>query len=247
MSLSSFPLFFPHSGWFFHGESGIWNVVFCNVTLLDVVYTYQSSRYITNSVSPKSLTDTRAIMSVGGLGTNVVSLAVDGSGIDGNPTYEQAYSWELSRQLLGPAAYIYAPTNVLNIHSEIDLNGSKLQLIPLVLFIGALSVFDFTRKSLYFGAESSHLESNSCLVLYISLRIVIATWKAEYVELAALHLSDPLTTVQTLYGHLDPALTWEADADKKFESETEGDRLRVGPVPLSNDGSKGSVFMVTKG
>ena len=92
------------------------------------------------------------------------------------------------------------------------------------------------------------MESNSCLVLYISLTIVIATWKAQYVELAALHLSDPLTTVQTLYGHLDPVLTWEADADKKFGSETEGDRLRVGPVPLSNDGSsKGSIFMVTKG
>jgi hypothetical protein len=81
----------------------------------------------------------------------------------------------------------------------------------------------------------------------MSVRIVIATWKAEYVELAALHLSDPLTTVQTLYGHLDPVLTWEADSDKKFGSETERDRLRVGPVQLSNDGSQGSVFMVTKG
>jgi hypothetical protein len=140
MSLSSFLLFF-HSGWFFHGESGAWNVVFCNVTLLDVTYTYQSSRYIVNSASPKSLTDTRTIMSVGSFGSSIVSLAVEGSGSDSNPTYEQAYSWELSRQQLGPAAYIYAPTNVLNIQSEIDVNGSKLQLIPLVLFIGALLVF----------------------------------------------------------------------------------------------------------
>jgi hypothetical protein len=54
----------------------------------------------------------------------------------------------------------------------------------------------------------------------MSLRIVIATWKAEYVELAALHLSNPLTTVQTLYGHLGPVLTWEADSNKKFGSET---------------------------
>ena len=81
----------------------------------------------------------------------------------------------------------------------------------------------------------------------MSLRIVIATWKAEYVELAALHLSNPLTTVQTLYGHLGPVLTWEADSNKKFGSETERDRLRVGPVQLSNDGSQGLVFVVTKG
>ena len=96
-----------------------------------------------NSASPKSVADTRTIMSATflGLGTTVVSLAVDGSGLDANPTYEQVYSWELSRQLLGPAAYIYGSTNVLNIQSEIDLNGSKLQLIPLVLFVGALLVF----------------------------------------------------------------------------------------------------------
>jgi hypothetical protein len=68
-------------------------------------------------------------------------LAVEGSGIDADPTYEQTYSWELSRQMLGPAAYIYGSTNVLQIQSEIDLIGSKLELIPLVLFMGALSFF----------------------------------------------------------------------------------------------------------
>lgn len=138
-----FSFFFIHSGWFFHGESGAWNVVFCNVTLLDVTYTYRSSRYIVNSASPKSVADTRTIMSVPfiNLGTPVVSLAVDGSGLDANPTYEQAYSWELSRQLIGPAAYIYGSSNVLGVQSEIDLNGSELQLIPLLLFVGALLVF----------------------------------------------------------------------------------------------------------
>ena len=74
------------------------------------------------------------------LTTSAVSLAVEGSGIDANPTYEQVYSWELSRQTLGPAGYIYGSTNVLDIQSEIDLNGSQLQLIPLVLFVAALLV-----------------------------------------------------------------------------------------------------------
>jgi len=46
-----------------------------------------------------------------------------------------------------------------------------------------------------------------------------------------------------------PLPTWGADSYKKSGSETEGDRLRVGPVQLelSNDGRQGSVFMVTKG
>ena len=140
MSLSSFSFF--RSGWFFNQNDGASNVIFCNVTLLDVMYTYQSLRYIMKSASPKSLADTHTIMSASfsGLGTTVVSSAVEGSGSDANPTYEQVYSWELSRELLGGAAYFYESTNVLHIQSEIDLNGSKLQLIPLVLFMGALLV-----------------------------------------------------------------------------------------------------------
>lgn len=93
------------------------------------------------AASLKSLADTHTIMSAsfGNLGLIVVSEAVKGSGLNANPTYEQAYSWELSRHLLGGAAFFYEPTKVLSIQSEIDWNGSKLQLIPLSLFMGALS------------------------------------------------------------------------------------------------------------
>jgi hypothetical protein len=84
-------------------------------------------------------------------------------------------------------------------------------------------------------------------VLCISLRIVLRTRRAQYVKLAALHLSDPLMMVQRLYGHPDPLLTWEADSGKIFGAETEEERLRVGPISSPNDSGEGLCFGVTKG
>ena len=76
---------------------------------------------------------------------------------------------------------------------------------------------------------------------------MIAIWGVQYVELAALHLHDPLTMIQRFYGHPDPVLTWETDTDKKIEFEMEEDRLCVGPVPASTSGTQGSIFVVTQG
>ncbi|KDR68207.1 hypothetical protein GALMADRAFT_272694 [Galerina marginata CBS 339.88] len=221
--------FIPNSGWFVHGNNGAWNVVFCNVTALEVTYKYESLRYITVSSSPQPLTTARYIMSAGfeRSSTTVISSAVAGAGLQSNTTFEEAYSLELSRQMLARAAFIYEPKNVLRIQYENNVNGSKLQLIPLVLFVGALLVF-------------------ACQVLYIALRTVIATWGVQYVGLAARHLGDPLATMQRVYGHPDPALTWEMDSEKRFGFETERDRLRVGPVALSGNDIPGSAFMVRK-
>ncbi|KDR67245.1 hypothetical protein GALMADRAFT_283600 [Galerina marginata CBS 339.88] len=226
----NYSTFIPNTGWFLHGESGGWNVVYCNITALDVTYNYQSSRYIVQSSTPASVAVTRAIASAAFLDeyTSAVSNAVNGAGLQQGTTYEEAYSLELSRRVIGPSAFIYKPTNVLEIHSQHGVTGSRLELAPLIIFIGTLLVF-------------------ACQILYIALRIVIATWGVPYVQIASLHLSDPLTTLQRLYGHPDPMLTWETDSDKKFGSETEGDRLRVGPVYLSNDARLGSAFMVTTG
>ncbi|PPQ97614.1 hypothetical protein CVT26_002372 [Gymnopilus dilepis] len=226
----NYSTFVANTGWFLHGESDAWNVIFCNITAVDVTYGYQSSRYIMQSASPKSLADTRAMMSPGFLLSNtaVISEAVDGAGLQSNTTYEEAYSLELSRFMLARGAGLYAPTDVLRIESNNYVNGSKLQVIPLAIFVATLLVL-------------------ACQVLYIALRIIIATWGIQYVQLAALHLSDPLTMMQMLYGHPDPVLTWETDSNKRFGAEMEEERLSIGPVPLSSNGSSGSVFMVTKG
>ncbi|KAF8898218.1 hypothetical protein CPB84DRAFT_1780608 [Gymnopilus junonius] len=220
-----------NTGWFVHGNNGAWNVVYCNVTALQVTYTYASSRFLFRSSTPASLFAAQRMMS-GGLvniaGNTVISAAVDGAGLQTSTTYEQAYALELSRQMLARGAYIYEPVDVEQIASENLVNGSDLQVIPLVLFIAALIVF-------------------ACQTIYISIRVILAAQGVQYVRLAALYLSSPVATVQSLYGHQDPLKTWETDSMERFGPETEADRLRIGPTPLSINGQPGSAFVVTKG
>ena len=65
-------------------------------------------------------------------------------------------------------------------------------------------------------------------------------------HLAALYIKNPLTAVQSLYGHPDPVLTWEEDTNKRFGVESEADRLQIGPVS-NGDHDQGAVFAVIKG
>lgn len=70
-----------------------------------------------------------------------VSDAVNGAGLLTNMSYEEAYSLELSKQALARGAYIYEPRDVLSISKELNIIGSRLQLIPLVVFVFATVVF----------------------------------------------------------------------------------------------------------
>jgi len=125
-----------------HGSNGAWNVVFCNVTALDVVYTYASSRYIVSKSVPTSTISAQHIMTVGFMDqTNAVSYAVDGAGLQDNTTFEETYSLELSRQTLARGAYMYEAKPVLGINKELIVIGTRLQIIPLVLFVAATLIF----------------------------------------------------------------------------------------------------------
>lgn len=131
-----------YRGWFVHGSNGAWNVVYCNLTALEVTYTYTSKRYITNSAVPTDDDSTRHIMTVMfNTFSAQVSDAVNGAGLLTNMSYEEAYSLELSKQALARGAYIYEPRDVLSISKELNIIGSRLQLIPLVVFVFATVVF----------------------------------------------------------------------------------------------------------
>ena len=129
-------------GWFVHGSNGAWNVVFCNVTALEVTYTYSSSRYIVDKSVPTSTLSAQHVMTVGFMDpTFAVSYAVDGAGLQENTTFEEAYSLELSRQTLARGAYMYEAIPVLGINNELIVIGTRLQIIPLMLFVLATLIF----------------------------------------------------------------------------------------------------------
>ncbi|KIK03994.1 hypothetical protein K443DRAFT_676313 [Laccaria amethystina LaAM-08-1] len=218
--------FVPNSGWFIHGSNGAWNVVFCDVTALDVQYVYSSSRFIVRESTPLSADSARHVMTLGIEGGSVmVSQQVDGAGLQTNMTYEQAYGLELSRQAIARGAFVYESTGVSTIQRELETIGTSINLVPLALLLGGMLVF--------------------CLfVLFVVVQILLSAARVPYVRLAALQLNDPLTTVHALYGPVDPASTWTDQTFKKFNAETEGDRLSVGPIPV---GEYYSQFGVTKG
>ncbi|KAF8955571.1 hypothetical protein BDZ97DRAFT_1926616 [Flammula alnicola] len=214
-----------NTGWFIHGNQGSWNVVFCNVTTLDVVYTYASSRYFHYSSSLTDVNSTQHIMTIGlSAATTAISYAVDGAGITSNVTYEDTYALELSRQMLARGAKVYETTDALGVEYEYNIIGTRLQLIPLVLFCISMVTL-------------------AAFVLLVILRTIQASRNVPYVHLAALYLKDPIMTVQRLYGHADPVLSWEDRSDKTFGEESEADRLLVGPA-LSGPHT---IFAVTKG
>jgi len=66
------------------------------------------------------------------------------------------------------------------------------------------------------------------------------------VRLAAIHLNDPVATVQGLYARQDPVKSWEYDTTKRFGVELEEDRLSVGTVRY-DPAQPGLVFAVAKG
>lgn len=125
-----------------HGSNGAWNVVYCNLTALIVSYSYTSSRFVANSIAPTDDNSTRHIMTVifDAVSTQV-SAAVDGAGLLTGVTYEEAYSLELSKQALARGAYIYESRDVESISKELNIIGSRLQLIPLVIFVLATLLF----------------------------------------------------------------------------------------------------------
>ena len=149
-------------GWFVHGKSGAWNVVLCNVTVLDVSYTYSSSQYITNTAVSTSIETARYVVTAMFYSSStLVSDAVDGAGLQTKTPYEEAYSLELSRQSLARGAYIYAPSDALSILRELNIIGTELQLIPLVIFVAAMLLFSCVDLATSFFFLKTYSETTS--------------------------------------------------------------------------------------
>ena len=135
-------LILTNSGWFIHGSNGAWNVVFCDVTALDVQYVYSSSQFIIRESTPLSADSARLVMTLGIEGGSVrVSQQVDGAGLQTKMTYEEAYGLELSRQAIARGAFVYESTGVSAIQRELEIIGTCIDLVPLALLLGGMLVF----------------------------------------------------------------------------------------------------------
>jgi hypothetical protein len=147
------------SGWFIHSSAGAYNVVYCNVTVLDIFYTYTSSQYIVRQATPFPVQDARRIIALGyDGGSRDISKFVEGAGVSTKETYEQAYARELSRQVTGLGAYLYRPKNALEVQSQYEILGSSLNLVPLAILVSAMLIYGCVLPSstLYSYILTSH-------------------------------------------------------------------------------------------
>ena len=143
-----------------------------------------------------------------------VSDAVEGAGLQENRTYVEAYGFALSRQVLARGADIYEARDVIDVAKEQSVIGTKLQIIPLIIFAAAMVLFSQVVHDL---SEIQHYNRiHSIQVLVVTVRMLISVSGIPYVRLAASHINDPVATVQGLYGRPDPVLSWEDDTTKKF-------------------------------
>jgi hypothetical protein len=124
-----------------HDSNGAYNVVFCNVTALDVTYLSESpSAYTLLSASPTSLVQAQYIATFAFEGPNygAVADAVDGTGLITNEPYEQAYGREMARRILASSAFLYiGRESETPVGIKVGVNGSRLKIAPLATVLAS--------------------------------------------------------------------------------------------------------------
>lgn len=70
----------------------------------------------------------------------------------------------------------------------------------------------------------------SLLTLTIAISASMGSYSTPFVHLAHTRLTSPLPYIHALFGPVDSAKTWKEDGLELFSSETDVDRLDVGPV-----------------
>jgi hypothetical protein len=113
-------------------QVGATNVVYCNVTALDAIYTYSQSQYVIHESSPSSLENAQHMMAFGASATWVKTI-VEGTGPQTIMSYEQSFALMLARQVMASGAHLYRPKDALEVRSERPVSGSMMNLVPLTI------------------------------------------------------------------------------------------------------------------
>ncbi|KAG8913760.1 hypothetical protein FRC01_004396 [Tulasnella sp. 417] len=216
--------FVNNTGFFKHSRTGAWNVLYCNNTVNDVKYRYvPASNNVEGSYqiisSDPSTVRMASLISIGvdmaALWRNVPS-RTDGAGLRGG-SYTTAFAQELSRQLIGLSAALYEPIPVTAIAETSVVLGSRVHLIPLGLYLASVVIYALT-------------------TLIIGITALIEARSIKFVKLVHLRITSSLPIVHALFGPVDCSRTWKNDGVEMFSTESETDRLYVGPVRTQTEG-----------
>jgi len=222
-------VFIGQTGFFYRGGSYMpVNVLYCDISIRDVRYSYTSSftdssskttvpsgtdgTFQTLSSTVSSLETARFF--TGSLDWNIMTTyipdRVEGAGLfSGN--YANAYALELSRELAAMTGSIYSSIPVETVNTFEETWGSRIQIAPLVLYLLVVLIFSIT-------------------TLVIGLQSLIASYTTPFLGLAHKRITSPLPLFYYSFGRVDPVQTWEENDLDLFLAESESDRLNVGRV-----------------
>lgn len=129
-----------------------WNLLYCDLTIRNVRYTYTSSSASgngagTGSFKTVSLEDASvgvtqlfaAVSNVLYIPQNIPAI-IEGVGVESG-NYADAFGLELSREWLAFGSWFWEPAAVLSIEGSKPVLGSSIKLLPLSLYIGTTSLF----------------------------------------------------------------------------------------------------------
>ncbi|KAG8907625.1 hypothetical protein FRC01_007615 [Tulasnella sp. 417] len=216
--------FVNNTGFFRHGRTGAWNVLYCNSTINDVKHLYEpasngvggSYQIISSDISSSRMAYLVAIGFDMGVIRKHLPSRIEGAGLRGG-SYTTAFAQELSRELMGLTAAMYEPIPVTAIQRTSVVLGSRVQLIPLGLYLGSVLIYALT-------------------TLIIGIAALIEAHSVKFVKLVYLRITSSLPIVHALFGPVDCSRTWSKDGVEMFSTESEKDRLYVGPVKTQTEG-----------
>ncbi|KAF7345593.1 hypothetical protein MVEN_01578100 [Mycena venus] len=217
--------FVGDTGFFVHGHSGSWNIISCDVDVLDVQYAYVNGSYTTRYTTMADLNTTRRVVSLSDeiIPTQLPSV-VDGVGlVSGN--YAAAFSQELSKEMIALSSQIWINATADQVFNIVPNVGSRFPLAPLGLLVIFMALYGM-------------------MALFLTFLALRATSVQAYASIARLRLMDPLCMIHAAYGPMEASKTWKDDSKALFGVEGEQDRLNIGPMALP-DGKVG--FGVSRG
>lgn len=127
-----------------------WNLLNCNITFHDIDYEYSDDTgmgvgtFTTKAYSDSSPQTRQLLLALAS--TNMADIAynidlfIDGSGI-ATGSYADSYAIELSREFMAFGASAFIPSQVESIHILKRVVGSRIELIPMVLYLAIIVVF----------------------------------------------------------------------------------------------------------
>ncbi|KAG8932298.1 hypothetical protein FRC00_000072 [Tulasnella sp. 408] len=216
--------FVNNTGFFRHGRTGAWNVVYCNSTVNDVKYRYipassgtgGSYQTISSTVSSVRMATLISIgLDMGAIRYNLLP-RIDGAGLRGG-SYTTAFAQELSRELMAFSSALYEPIPVTAIAETSVVLGSRVHLVPLGLYLASAAIYALT-------------------TLVIGITALMEAHSVKFVKLVHLRITSSLPIVHALFGPVDSSRTWKNEGVEMFSTESETDRLYIGPVQSQTQG-----------